>query len=132
MESDQLIETIAQGITKNAPTVKTVYGDPIVSGEKTIIPVARIAYGFGGGFGQAPKQKMNRPNEMTTTEVKPTGEGAGGGGGMYSKAKGVYEITPTSTRFIPADAMKQFLLGITVGFIIKSLFFSKKKPPKSL
>jgi uncharacterized spore protein YtfJ len=127
MESEQLVETIAQGITKNAPSVKTVYGDPIITGEKTIIPVARIAYGFGGGFGQAPKRKMMGKTEETTTQEKPSGEGAGGGGGVYSKAKGVYEITPTTTRFIPADGMKQFLLGITLGFIIKALFFSKKK-----
>jgi hypothetical protein len=32
--------------------VKTIYGEPIVAEGKTIIPVAEVKYGFGGGGGQ--------------------------------------------------------------------------------
>ena len=31
--------------------VKSVFGDPVTAGDKTIIPVAKIAYGFGAGAG---------------------------------------------------------------------------------
>ena len=67
--------------------MKSVYGDPISAHGKTIIPVARIAYGFGGGSGK----KQGEANPRT---------GEGGGGGAYARPIGVVEITETGTRFI--------------------------------
>jgi uncharacterized spore protein YtfJ len=34
---------------------KSVYGEPVVCGDKTIVPVASVAFGFGGGFGKGRK-----------------------------------------------------------------------------
>ena len=34
---------------QNSASVKTVYGDPITAEGKTIIPVAKVTYGFGAG-----------------------------------------------------------------------------------
>jgi uncharacterized spore protein YtfJ len=36
---------------QNSAVVKSVFGQPVSAQGKTIIPVARIAYGFGGGSG---------------------------------------------------------------------------------
>jgi uncharacterized spore protein YtfJ len=53
-------------------TVKSVFGEPIVGHGKTVVPVAKIVYGFGGGFG-AGKDSSNAARQ---------GEGGGGGGGV--------------------------------------------------
>ena len=50
MENINFLENLAQRLGQTA-TVKNVYGDPVVAGDKTIIPVAQIIYGFGGGYG---------------------------------------------------------------------------------
>lgn len=124
MENDNFIERIAKGFSQNA-SVKYVYGDPIQTGNKTIIPVASIAYGFGGGFGQAPKGKKPDNSSDIGTKELPSGEGAGGGGGLRTTLKGVYEITPESTRFIPANNTRSILTGIVIGFLLKAFLFSK-------
>lgn len=129
MAEENLIENLSTSLGQNA-SVKNVFGEPIQVGDKTIIPVARLAYGFGAGFGQ---RKKNRNNGEVSGENKgqePAGKGAGGGGGLNAVPKGVYEITPTCTRFIPANPAKQVLTGIIVGYILKKFFFSAKRKNK--
>ena len=120
--ADNFIERIASGFGQTA-SVKNVFGEPIEVGDKKVIPVARIAYGFGGGYGEGGKkiQAANSPSE------KPFGEGAGGGGGMYARAKGVFEIGPQGTRFIPAHAYQHLVMGVALGFLLKAVFFRKRR-----
>jgi uncharacterized spore protein YtfJ len=35
----------------SSATVKAVFGEPVHAAGRTVIPVAKVAYGFGGGFG---------------------------------------------------------------------------------
>lgn len=94
-------------------TVKNVYGDPITQDGKTIIPVAQVAFGFGGGQGKkGPGQKAG-PGEGGKEE-----EGFGGGGGLLARAKGVYEISEKGTRFIPANNTLQLLGAAMLGFLV--------------
>lgn len=123
MTNENFVEKIASGLAQTA-SVKNVFGEPIQVGDKKIIPVARIAYGFGAGYGESSKTK---DDEVSIHQKRPLGEGAGGGGGMYARAKGVFEITETGTRFIPADTTRQILTGIAIGFLLKSFFFKKGK-----
>src|SRR5689334_5663472 len=97
MANENFLEKLAAQLAQSA-SVKNVYGEPIRAGDKTIVPVAQIAYGFGGGYGHG-KNKMKPKTEPAETNQNG-GEGAGGGGGIMAKPKGVYEITPTCTRFI--------------------------------
>jgi uncharacterized spore protein YtfJ len=125
--ADNFIERIASGFGQTA-SVKTVFGDPIEAGEKKIIPVARIAYGFGGGYGQGAKKKISQQlDDQSGDSQSPAGEGAGGGGGMYAKAKGVFELGPQGTKFIPANANRELLFGLVLGFLIKAVFFSRRR-----
>ena len=117
MEKENFLEKIASNFNHSA-NVRNVFGDPIQVGGKTIIPVAKIAYGFGGGF--EPVQPQN------TSSVQNGGPGGGAGGGLYATAKGVYEITSGSTRFIPASPYKHILTGVIIGFIFKTLLKSKQ------
>lgn len=92
--------------------VKTVYGEPLETQEKTIIPVAKVAYGFGGGYGDCKDDKNEEHNC----------EGGGAGGGFAAKPVGVIEVTKEETRFIPLSGKKKLVgmlaLGFVLGFII--------------
>jgi uncharacterized spore protein YtfJ len=98
-----------------ATGVRTVFGEPISAGGRTIIPVARIAYGFGSGGGSS---------DATGIEPgRPRGEGAGGGGGVRAVPAGVVEVTGSETRFVRFDdwrplagvAVVAFTLGVMVA-----------------
>src|SRR3954466_7222063 len=131
MENNSFLETLASRLGQNA-SVKNVYGEPITAQGKTIIPVAQIAMGLGGGYGQ--KNGRNKKAaidtqkpEDNTEDNKDKGEGAGGG--MFATAKGVYEITDRWTRFIPANATKQ-LLGIAALAFIAGRWMGRRKGRK--
>ena len=53
MSSLTLLQSLQESFSTRAQ-VKSVFGEPIIAGDKTIIPVAKIAYGFGGGVGALP------------------------------------------------------------------------------
>src|SRR6266852_2734056 len=53
MSSLSLLQSLHENLSSRAQ-VKSVFGEPIIAGDKTIIPVARIAYAFGGGVGVLP------------------------------------------------------------------------------
>lgn len=119
MANGNFVQQIASTLAQNA-TVENVFGKPVQVGDKTIIPVARIAYGFGGGFG-----KGKKPNENKA--FNGNAEGKKGGGGLQARPKGVYEITETSFRFIPAEPGRLILLGVLIGFALKALLSLKHK-----
>jgi uncharacterized spore protein YtfJ len=119
MNNNNFVENIASPLQHSA-SVKNVFGEPITAQGKTIIPVAQVAFGFGGGFGQKNKPAAN------TNESSKGEEGAGGGGGMYARAKGVYEITDTGTRFIPVNNTAQILLAALAGFLVRGWLFRRK------
>lgn len=84
-----------------------VYGEPVSVGGKTILPVASIRYGFGGGSGARENSGQH---------------GGGGGGGLVAIPIGVVEITEAETRFLPITSNWMLLaavgLGVALGFLI--------------
>ena len=123
MENENFIERLSAKFAQNA-SVRNVYGEPVRAGDKTIIPVAQIAYGYGGGYGHGKDKRKQQ--EFSDVDSHNLGEGAGGGGGLLASAKGVYEITPTRTRFIPASGTKILLTGLLIGFLARGIFFHKR------
>jgi uncharacterized spore protein YtfJ len=101
MRTKELIDSAVEHLHTSA-SVKTVYGDPLQIDGKTVIPVARVAYGFGGGVGKA--EKGEQPSE---------GEGAGGG--VSAKPVGVVEITGADTRFVPFGQTRKIALAALAG-----------------
>ena len=86
MSSLTLLQSLHENLSSRAQ-VKSVFGEPITAGDKTIIPVAKIAYGFGGGTGSG------------GLEIKTArGEGGGGGGGVGVLPVGVFAVGPKGTR----------------------------------
>jgi len=124
MDTPNFLQQLASQFGSNA-SVKNVFGEPVQAGDKTIIPVAQIAYGLGGGYGQGPKK--GKPALQDVEQDNNKGEGAGGGGGMAARPKGVYEVTPTGTRFIPVTDAKQIFIGVAIGFLLGSFIRSKRR-----
>jgi len=50
------LEGLCQSIV-NQVGAKTVFGDPISANGKTIVPVAKVRYGFGGGSSRKSQDK---------------------------------------------------------------------------
>lgn len=92
-------------------SVRQVYGDPVEFGGRTVLPIARIRYGFGagGGTGGSAKPRSDRG-----------GSGSGGGAGISLRPVGALEITEAGTRFIrfadPVPLGLALLIGFLVGF----------------
>jgi len=86
-----------------AANIKTVYGDPIEVRGKTIIPVAKVAYGFCAGSGKK-------------TDSGETGGGSGGG--IAVRPAGVLEITDEGTSFIPIGDRRKLLGAMFFGFLL--------------
>ena len=76
-------------------TTKTVYGDPVSVEGRTLIPVARVRYGFGAGGG--------------ANDGENGGEGSGGGGGVEVTPIGIIEITGLGTRYISLESPRVFI-----------------------
>jgi len=106
MTTKELIDSAVEHLHVGA-TAKTVYGEPVTIDGKTIIPVAKVAYGFGGGSGGPAAV------EGADAEGKPSGSGAGGG--IAAKPIGVVEVTKAETKFVPFGQPKKFAIAAIVG-----------------
>src|SRR5512143_4125042 len=102
MELKPVFQAIAEQLQTSA-SVKTVYGEPISAHGKVIVPVAKVAYGFGGGSGKH------------TGEGGACPEGEGGGGGVAAKPVGVVEVSETCTRFIEFGGTRKLLFAAAAG-----------------
>jgi len=111
MGSVGIIQAVRDSVVGQAD-VRTLYGQPIEAQGKTIIPVARIMYGFGAGAGNA------RGSENS---------GGGGGGGVRALPLGVIEITPQETRFIPISDRKKLAGAALAGMALAWLFKRRRK-----
>ncbi len=109
MSATRLIDGALEKI-RTTTGVKTVYGEPIKVNGKTIIPIAKVAYGAGAGTGGA-----------TKTDGK--GEGAqaepaeGGGVGAYAAPVGVVEVSEGATKFVPIGLKKKLAIAGVVGAV---------------
>ena len=88
-----------------------VYGEPIRLETKTVLPVAKVRYGFGGGGGAGKKGDQ---------------QGGGGGGGLVAVPIGVVEITESQTRFLPITTSGAVIAALGVGFLL-GLVLSKRR-----
>ncbi len=79
----QFLNGIAERVG-GAARAELVFGEAITRDGVTVIPVARVTWGFGGGVSQG----------------KP-GEAAGGGGGLIAAPTGYIEIAGGRSRFRP-------------------------------
>src|SRR5262245_7409753 len=115
MNATELLQKINDTLGTTA-TVKSVFGEPIHANGKTVVPVAKVAYGFGGGFG-AGKDSAHADRQ---------GEGGGGAGGMCAFPAGVLEITDAGTRFVPLMDMKRLAAVLAAGAVLGGLLVARR------
>src|ERR1019366_1263793 len=102
MDIQQLLQNFAERVSTSA-SVRNVYGDPVVVGNRTVIPVAQVGYAFGGGGGA----KAESPNG-----------GGGGGGRVFARPCGALEVTPERTRFLDFVDRPRRGAALALGFVL--------------
>lgn len=125
---DGFVERMAERVGGKA-SVRAVFGDPIERDGITVIPVARVRWGFGGGAGSGPVPVgPGRPGEAVSQAPAPGGEasGTGGGGAATADPVGYLEIGPDGATFQPILSPRPspaFMLaaGVTAALVLRGL-----------
>jgi uncharacterized spore protein YtfJ len=115
MASLSLLQSLHENLSTRAQA-KSVFGEPVTAGEKTIIPVARIAYGFGAGAGTG-----------GVGDKSAKGEGGGGGGGMRANPGGIFVVSPQETRFVPIHDKRKLFGTLLAGAVLGMLFSRRRR-----
>ncbi|WP_202910539.1 spore germination protein GerW family protein [Hymenobacter sediminis] len=110
--AQESLQSFTNEFMRNAG-VRTVFGEPIVLPYATVVPVARVVYGLGGGFGVG-----KRPAKAGEGEGEAAGSGGGFGGGALAFPAGVLDIRPKRTRFVSASRTRHVLLGVALGWVL--------------
>ena len=78
--SSSLVERLGERVSARSGAAN-VFGEPVAHDGVTVIPVARVRWGFGGGSGSSAEDRD-----------RPSGEGSGGGAGLAAAPIGFIEI----------------------------------------
>jgi uncharacterized spore protein YtfJ len=127
---DGFVERMAERVGGKA-SVRAVFGDPIERDGITIIPVAKVRWGFGGGAGRGPIAvgpgiDGQAPEVSLSEDSSQSGTGSGGGGGVTADPIGYLEIGPDGANFRPITPVMPspgFLLasGVTAMLVLRGL-----------
>ncbi len=91
--------------------IELVYGKERKIGDKTLIPIAAVAFTFGAGAGGGTAPAMNDDG----VGEAPVGGGGGGGGSVRVLPVGVLEVDADETRMVPIlDWTRIITTGLTV------------------
>jgi uncharacterized spore protein YtfJ len=118
MDAKGLMAELSDQIAKTANS-RAVFGEPIQSGENTIVPVARVALRGGGGGGTG-------DTTMKGDKSGERGQGTGMGLGLNIAATpvGYINMTPTGAEFVPIVDKGRVLLG-AMGVLGMALWVAK-------
>ena len=117
MNATDMLSKIGDTLGSTA-TVKTVFGDPIHAEGKTVVPVAKVAYGFGAGGGHGPARHNGDSADQP--------EGGGGGGGVRAFPAGALEITQNQTRFVPYHDVRLLACAFAAGALLGGILFRRR------
>ena len=115
--AQEILHSLTERFAASA-NVKQVFGEPIETQGKTIIPVARVMYNVGAGWGGR------------KAESGDSGLGGGGGGGkVVASPAGVLEVTTDGVRFERFFDVRQAGMlvgaGLLLGLVVRRLLSSK-------
>jgi uncharacterized spore protein YtfJ len=125
---DAFVERLAERVGGRS-SVRAVFGDPVERHGLTVIPVARVRWGFGGGAGRGPVAMGPGNPTLSSTEAEvgtDAGFGTGGGGGAMADPVGYLEIGPGGATFRPIVSplpSPGFMLaaGATAALVLRGL-----------
>ena len=113
---DRILDRLGERIGMRA-TVRAVFGEPVARGDVTIIPVARIRWGYGGGSGMGPIRSDSTNGETI---------GSGAGGGVMTDPMGYVEVHPAGATYVPLSSpylnpLVILATGISISLILRAL-----------
>lgn len=113
---DDIVERLAERVGARAAS-SAVFGNPVERDGVTVIPVAKVRWGFGGGSGRGIEEG---------SEKGEIGEGSGGGGGVMASPLGFIEIREGRAEFRrtsdPSSAVPVVIAaGIAAWFVLRGL-----------
>lgn len=113
---DDFIQILADKVGVHAAS-GAVFGNPVDREGITVIPVAKVRWGFGGGSGRGIEEG---------SETGEVGEGSGGGGGVMASPLGFIEIRDGRAEFRrahdPSSAVPIILAaGFTAWLCLRAL-----------
>ena len=119
------VQPIAELFERNL-SIRHVYHEPVRHGDVTVIPVAKVAFGFGAGAGRRGRLRRRGQqiagDDASNSEGRTEPQGLGGGGGARMTPVGALEIGPRGTRFIHYSELPQMLgvlaIGIGAGLLL--------------
>jgi len=100
---------------RDKANVDAVFGEPTTIEGRTVIPVARVTYGFGMGIGRGTLSAEADAEEAAQDAAEKEGSGAGGGV-VTAHPLAVIEVTPEGTWVKPViDEQKLALAAGLLG-----------------
>jgi uncharacterized spore protein YtfJ len=128
--ADRFLAHLADRLGNRASTA-AVYGEPVERNGVTVIPVARMRWGFAGGVGTGSNQFGPSGGQ---------GSGVGGGGGVSASPMGYIEIANGRTEFRRIQDRPQLRMlvpvilatGISISFIALGLRLVLQARPRGL
>lgn len=107
------VERLASRIGMHA-SAAAVFGDPVERDGVTVIPVAKVRWGFGAGSGRGLDEGSDGEEEL--------GEGSGGGGGVMASPVGYIELQDGQATFHrvkePAAYVPVILAGCAGAWLV--------------
>lgn len=95
MSSIMPLEPISAVFERNL-TIRAVYGEPVRQGDTTVIPVAKVAFGFGAGGGRGPARERFTTTAASKAESVPDAQDGGGAGNLRLGNRGGLAIVAAS------------------------------------
>jgi uncharacterized spore protein YtfJ len=98
-EIQKLLEALAD--LREKADVDACFGEPVTIEGRTVIPVAKVAYGFAMGIGHAAaaeEETMGETQGQAAEEADDDGSSGAGGGGVLAQPFAVVEVAPEGTR----------------------------------
>lgn len=109
-EIQELLDAFAD--LREKADVNTCFGTPVTIEGRTVIPVAKVAYGFGMGVGRG----IATEEDLEETSGGAGGAGGGGGGGVIAHPLAAVEVTSEGVWVDPiVDKQKVVLAGILLS-----------------
>lgn len=109
-EAEDIIERMTAKVGPDA-----VFGEVATSGERAVIPVARLSWGGGGGMGSGAMGTAETEAEEEARE----GEGMGFGFGARARPVGYIELSPESVGYRP---IIDWSMLAVIGAIVSGVF----------
>jgi uncharacterized spore protein YtfJ len=115
---DRILDRLGERIGARA-SVRAVFGDPVERGQITVIPVARVRWGYGAGAGTG-------PTRTDATNGDAMGSGSGAGGGVMADPMGYIAVRPDGATYVPLaspylNPVVILATGIALGFVVRAL-----------